>query len=157
MPPLSFGFGDFIAVMDMVIKLAKSLEESKGSSADYQGLMKELYAFHRALMEVETLVKSSKLSEPVANSLFVIVTSCREPIERFLRDIDKYRRSLGEKGTSNWARDTLKKFGWVILKTEDIQKLREVLHGLLLSVQILLETSGRSVLYHLNDKMLLYS
>lgn len=77
MPPLSFGFGDFIVIMGMVIRLANSLEESKGSSSDYQGLMKELYAFHRALMEVETLVKSSKLPEPVANSLLVIVTNCR--------------------------------------------------------------------------------
>jgi hypothetical protein len=143
MTSIGFSLRDFVATTDMVIKLAQSLEESKGSSADYQSLMKELYAFHRALMEAEALVKSSKLPESVANSLFVMVTNCREPIGKFLLDIDKYRKSLRAKGSPNWVQDTLKKFGWVILKAEDIRKLRDTLQGLSMSIQLLLETSGR--------------
>jgi hypothetical protein len=143
MASFSIGISDFLTITDMVIKLAKSLEESKGSSSDYQSLMKELYAFHRALMEVEALVKSSKLPESVANSLIVIVTNCREPIGKFLMDIDKYRKSLRAKGSSSWAQDMLKKFGWAILKAEDVRKLRDTLQGLSMSIQVLLEASER--------------
>jgi hypothetical protein len=143
MPSIGLNITDFIAVTDMVIRLARLLEETKDSSADYQSLMKELYAFHRALMEVESLVKLSKLPEPVANSLIVMVTNCRDPIGKFLVDIDRYRKSLRAKGSENWAKDVLKKFGWVVLKDVEVRKLRDTLQGLSISIQILLETSGR--------------
>ncbi|KAI9862677.1 MAG: hypothetical protein M1813_004173 [Trichoglossum hirsutum] len=153
MPSIGLNITDFIAVTDMVIRLARLLEETKDSSADYQSLMKELYAFHRALMEVESLVKLSKLPEPVANSLIVMVTNCRDPIGKFLVDIDRYRKSLRAKGSENWAKDVLKKFGWVVLKDVEVRKLRDTLQGLSISIQILLETSGRKTLIELDEKV----
>lgn len=124
MPSIGLNITDFIAVTDTVTRLARSLEETKGSSADYQSLTKDLYAFHRALMEVESLAKLSKLPESVANSLVVMVTNCRDPIGKFLVDIDVYRKSLRARGSEGWAKDVLKKFGWVVLKEGEVREIR---------------------------------
>jgi len=141
--PFSLGIGDVIATGSLVLSLTSALEEANGSSADYQSLMKELYAFHRALMEVVQLTKKSELPQAFTNSLIMMVTNSREPIERFLSEIDKYRRSLQSRGSGNWVQDTLRKFGWATLKANNVQRLRNHLQGLSMSIQILLQVSGR--------------
>jgi hypothetical protein len=51
--PITFGsVGDIIAVGQISWSLAKALNDSRGSAKEYQGLLKELRAFERAVLQV---------------------------------------------------------------------------------------------------------
>lgn len=53
MSGISFGsVGDIIAVGQIAWALAKALTESRGSAREYQGLIKELEGFDKALLQV---------------------------------------------------------------------------------------------------------
>ncbi len=57
---ITFGsVGDVIAVGQIAWSLAKALNDSRGSAKEYQGLVKELRAFERAVLQVylNTLVE----------------------------------------------------------------------------------------------------
>ena len=53
---MSFTFGSFgdIVTLSLLIKdLIKSLDDSRGSSAEYQAVVRELWSLDKALLEVE--------------------------------------------------------------------------------------------------------
>ena len=53
--PLTFGsVGDIISVGQTAWKLIQALTDVKGSAAQYQGLIKELRAFERAMLQVSS-------------------------------------------------------------------------------------------------------
>jgi hypothetical protein len=50
---ITFGsVGDIIAVRQIAWSLAKALNDSRGSAKEYQGLVKDLQAFQRAVLNV---------------------------------------------------------------------------------------------------------
>jgi hypothetical protein len=52
---ITFGsVGDIIAVGQIAWSLAQALTDSKGSAKEYQGLIKELRAFERAVLQVSS-------------------------------------------------------------------------------------------------------
>lgn len=135
------GIGDAIAVAQLVARLCGALDDAVGSLADYRSLMDELYAFHRAVMEVEKIARENRVPESVKNSLLAIVASGRAPIEQCLEDIDAYRKVFGRPGV-HWGNAVIKKFGWSLIKAGDVMRLRHVVLGLCSSIQLLLQASG---------------
>jgi hypothetical protein len=55
MSGITFGsVGDIIAVGQIACALAKTLNDSRGSAKEYQGLVKELQTFDQALLQVSS-------------------------------------------------------------------------------------------------------
>lgn len=53
MSAITFGsVGDIIAVGQIAVDLAQALSNTRGSAKDYQGLVGELQAFDKALLQV---------------------------------------------------------------------------------------------------------
>jgi len=53
MSGITFGsVGDIIAVGEIAWSIAKALNSSRGSAKEYQGLIKELQLFNKALLQV---------------------------------------------------------------------------------------------------------
>ena len=52
---IGFSVGDFVTCAILVKDLIKALQDTTGSSAEYQGLIKELFNLERALTEVKHL------------------------------------------------------------------------------------------------------
>lgn len=67
--PGGFGFsiGDFIAVGDLALKIAKALDESRGATADYKSLFEFLLSLNRALQATSAVFLRL---ESYGNSLF---------------------------------------------------------------------------------------
>lgn len=53
--------GDIVALSLIVRDLIKALEESRGSSAQYQEMTRKLWAFKRVVQEVETVCRNMKI------------------------------------------------------------------------------------------------
>lgn len=62
MPITCGSVGDIISVSLLIKDLVKCLDESRGSSAEYQTVVRELWSLDRALLEVELLLRSCKQS-----------------------------------------------------------------------------------------------
>ncbi|MCJ1481229.1 hypothetical protein MMC06_001385 [Schaereria dolodes] len=58
MPVTTGSVGDIIRVCLLVKDLITALDSSRGSSAEYQELVRELWALDRVLLEVELLVRT---------------------------------------------------------------------------------------------------
>jgi hypothetical protein len=58
--PITFGsVGDIISICLIIKDLVAALDESSGSSKEFQEVRRELWALERALLEVELLSRTS--------------------------------------------------------------------------------------------------
>ncbi|MCJ1280515.1 hypothetical protein MMC21_008344 [Puttea exsequens] len=144
---MSFGIsaGDFIAAATLTYKLILALSESSGSSMEYQQLIQDLSCVHRTLLQVEQMKCARQLgqstvnvtdSPPQTTALLHQVDSAKRPIEAFLAQTEKYRRSLSGGGSGSMVRDSWRKVGWSLHRKEDVKALRDVLQLRLLSINV---------------------
>ncbi len=143
--PITFGsVGDIISVSLLIKDLVKCLDESRGSAADYQAVIRELSTLDHALLEVALLLPSCKQSEELSgpcNSAEFSVELCRKCVENFRDKMKRYQRALQGGGTGNLIRDTATKIRWHISK-EDLAKFRAEIAAQSSSLNMLLATAG---------------
>ena len=139
LPPFGFSVGDFVAGIQLIRQLISALEDSAGSSAEYRGLIKELYSLERALLEVKHLdLDDSQHAQLVA--LRQAATQCQQTIDEFLLRIQKFQPSLRNGGSKSSWRDGLRKVEWALYKKDDVERFRAQLNGHTASINILLMT-----------------
>ena len=139
LPPFGFSVGDFVAGIELIRQLIKALEDTAGSSAEYRGLIKELYSLERALLEVKHLdLDDSQHAQHVA--LRQAATQCQQTIDEFLVKIRKFQPALRTGGSKSSWRDGLRKVEWALYKKDDVERFRAQLNGHTTSINILLMT-----------------
>ena len=144
--PITFGsVGDIISVSLLIKDLVKCLDESRGSSAEYQAVIRELWSLDYALLEVELLLRSCKQSvelSGLSKSANRCVEQCRECIRDFRDKMKKYQGALGGGGTGSLVRDTTAKVWWRVSIKDDLAKFRANITAQTSSLNILLATAG---------------
>ncbi|PMD60566.1 uncharacterized protein K444DRAFT_612697 [Hyaloscypha bicolor E] len=125
--PITFGsVGDIIAVGQIAWSLAQSLSDSRGSAKEYQGLIKELGAFERAVLQVVALWQNYDCPDVSTTD---ITKDWLDTLRTFQGKVDrKYGRHLAASGSGNWVIDVSKKVLWQTEKA-DIMELRTKLHS----------------------------
>lgn len=144
--PITFGaVGDIISVSLLVKDLVKCLDESRGSSAEYQAVIRELWSLDHALLEVELLLRSCNKSVELSDlctSANRCAEQCRKCIVDFRDKTKKYQRALQGGGTGNLVRDTTAKIRWHVSEKDDLTKFRAVITAHCSSLNILMATAG---------------
>ncbi len=100
--PITFGsVGDIISLSLLIKDLVKSLDDSRGSSAEYQAVIRELHSLDHALLEVEVLFRSCEQTVEL-NALRAAANECAEHcrtcISRFRERMKKFGKSLRPRG-----------------------------------------------------------
>ncbi|KAL9076327.1 MAG: hypothetical protein Q9161_001043 [Pseudevernia consocians] len=144
--PITFGsVGDIISLSLLIKDLVKSLDNSRGSSADYQAVIRELWSLDHALLEVEALIRSCEQTVQL-NALNATVNQCAEQCRKCVADfhehVRKFGRSLQPGGSGSRIRDTAAKVRWQISEKEDLAKFRAEIHAHCFSINMLLTTTG---------------
>ena len=142
---ITFGsVGDIISVSLLVKDLLIALNDSRGSSAEYQALVRELYILDTALLQVEQLSRSHSTTpelQALCETAKQTVTKCRDSVAEFTARIKKYSRSLAAGGSGNILKDTARKIQWRASQKEaEIAKFRAELTGYSESINMLLAT-----------------
>ena len=144
--PVSATFGsvgDIISLSILIKDLVKALDESRGAAAEYQEIIRELWALDRVLLEVELLCRESNETLHL-NALRVttqrIVDQCRQSIEAFLAKVRSYGRSLREGGSGNLIRDASRKLRWQMSPSSEITKFRAEITAHCSAINMLLVT-----------------
>jgi hypothetical protein len=137
---MSVGFtfgslGDILQLCILVKDLITALDSSRGSSAEYQELIRELSALDRVLLEVEQLswkcVGTAELNA-LQQTVKQATLQCRQPIQEFLTRIRKFEKHLGEAhsiGMLKTARDAYWKVHWAVSYKVELQKFRTIING----------------------------
>ena len=137
--------GDIVSLCIIIKDLVKALDDSRGSSSEYQEVIRELWALERVLMEVELLWKTCE-STIELNALRVtahrVVDQCRGSIEKFLQRVKKYAPSLRNGGSGSIIRHFTMKIRWQLSHTAEMTKFRAEIDLHCSAVSMLLSTAS---------------
>ena len=144
--PITIGsVGDIISLSLLIKDLLKCLDESRGSSAEYQTVIRELSSLDRTLLEVELLLRFCKPSVELSglrDTANRCAEQCRKCIEDFRDRTKKYQRALQEGGTRHLFRNTPAKIQWHVSMKDDLAKFRDQITAQSSALNMLLATAG---------------
>ena len=143
---VTFGsFGDIITICIIIKDLVKALDDSRGASAEYQEVIRELWALDRVLLEVELLWRTCE-STVELNALRVtahrMTDQCRQSIEAFIKKVKKFRPSLRDGGSGNVLKDATMKIRWQATHAHDLTKFRAEINAHCSAINMLLLTAS---------------
>lgn len=142
--PVVFGsVGDIISVSLLIKDVLKALSSTRGSPADYQGVVNELYVLDTALLQVEQLARTNP-PNPQLEALWVTaqqtVGKCLGSLNNFKDGIQKYNSSLSNGGSRNVFKDVGRRLQWEFQQKERVSKFRAELMSYSHSIEMLLAT-----------------
>lgn len=133
MSSVTFGsVGDIITVCLLAKSIAKALDDSRGSSAEYQGLVTEIRSLERSLLEVELFTRSwrdASSSVSLQHECSKLVNDCRKTLETFRDYLKKYDSSLSTSAHEGFLRRAGNKIKWQLLAKDTVSRFRSELAG----------------------------
>jgi hypothetical protein len=140
---MSFGFavGDFIAVGNLIKDTYSCLQDAGGAKAEYQDLLRALGCLQQALQHLDEL-QPCDASSTALDSIKYAALSCQRPLEKFLRQIRKYDKSLGVWGREGAVVSTASKLKWGFVEKEEIRKFQSYINTHIGLINIMLITYG---------------
>jgi hypothetical protein len=145
---ITFGaVGDIISVCLLVKDLVEALDSARGSKAEYQSAIRELWILDRALLEIDLLSRvHGDGATPELRSLCVTakqaVSRCRDLVSTFLQRTRRYQSTLGEGQKSNVIQEMAMKVRWRVGEKEALDQFRVEIAGTTSSLQMLLATAS---------------
>ena len=144
--PVTFGsVGDIIAVGLLIKDLVKCLDDSRGSSAEYQAVIRELWSLDHALLEIELLFLSnqgSKDLDALQDTALRIAEQCDSCIKGFREQVKKYKDSLQPESSGNFVKNAARKVVWNISEKEPLARFRAEIIAHCLSINVLIASAG---------------
>jgi hypothetical protein len=162
--PITFGsVGDIISVSLLVKDVLVALSESRGSSVEYQEIIRELYILDRALLEIEQLSRqyaSTLELTALCQTAAKAVSECRNSVKTFLDRTAKYHRSLSDRSKANALSKATRTVQFAVVERNELSRFRAEISAHSLSLNMLLTTAsvyvshqrvGRSALRNVNN------
>ncbi|KAI4636979.1 hypothetical protein J4E93_010769 [Alternaria ventricosa] len=160
--PVTFGaVGDIISVVLLVKDLVAALDEARGSKAEYQAAVRELWTLDRTLLEIDLLTRQhGDGATPELRSLCETakqaVARCNDRVSAYKKRIQGYQRAF-EVGKVNRVREIGRAIGWRTGEKEALEQFRAEIAGTTSSLQMLLITANVTLLgvsrKEMNDKL----
>lgn len=137
--PYGFGVGDFIAVIDLIIKVSKALRDIGGAASEYQDVVLELESLQKILTHLGNVRFVISSTTKHADTLQNLALQCQRPLQEFLDRIAGFEASLDAKTDRKLLRTAPRKMQWGAFMAAEIPKLRSVVAAKLLALQLLLQ------------------
>lgn len=143
--PVTIGsVGDIISLSILIKSIVNSLDDSRGSSAEYQATIRELWNLDRALLQVELIFQSCEQTMEL-NALRATAgqcaEQCRECITKFRDHISPFQRSLQTGHSGNFMKDVASKITWQV-SAKSLAKFRTEINAHCMTINMLLATTG---------------
>ncbi|KAI4282036.1 MAG: hypothetical protein L6R38_003256 [Xanthoria sp. 2 TBL-2021] len=142
---ITFGsVGDIISVCMLIKGLVKCLDDSRGSSIEYQAVIRELHSLDHALLEVELVFLSNQGSQEMfslQSTVLSIAAQCEKCVTAYREKVKGYKRSLQPGGSGSFLKDSTMKLRWPSEK-EHLTKFRAEIMAHCLSINMLLVSAG---------------
>lgn len=139
--PVTFGsFGDIVSLGIIIKDLVECLNNRRGSSAEYQAVVRELSSLDDALSHVKSPCKCSEQSADLSMTANNCAKECQSCTERFWEQIKIYRTCLKDGGSRSAFKDTASKVRWQVSERKRLATFRAEINGHCSSINMLLGT-----------------
>ena len=135
--PFGFSVGDFIAGIDLIVRVVNALKDIGGASSEYQTLVQELEYLHLLLEQLKDLRPSTSTLSHV-NAVRGLALTFKLPLSEFLQKIEKYKSSLGVISSKRQWLGAPRKAQWMVSMPEEISKMRALITMKIVTVSLLL-------------------
>lgn len=133
MSSVTFGsVGDIIAVCLLAKSIVEALDDSRGASAEYQGLITEIRSLECSLLEVELFTRSWTDAATAASLQYEcskLVNECRKTLQDFQAYLKKYDSSLSKDSCTGILKRAGTKIKWQLLANDTVSRFRSKLAG----------------------------
>lgn len=133
MSSVTFGsVGDIITVCLLAKSIVEALDDSRGSSAEYQGLINELRSLECSLLEAELFTRSwtdASTAVSLQHECSKLVNECRKTLQDFLAHLEKYESSLSKDSRAGIVKRAGMKIKWQLLAKDTVSRFRSELAG----------------------------
>lgn len=137
MPAPAFGFsaGDFMAGIQLIVKVAKALKDSGAVASEYQNLHQDLQSLQAVFEQLRDLPTASSPSLNHYNAVRGLALTVLIPLQEFLDKLQKFKTPLGINGRAGagW-RGATKKLQWTFEMKEEVHKIRAVVTMKIVSI-----------------------
>jgi hypothetical protein len=146
--PITFGaVGDIISVCLLVKDLVEALDRARGSKAEYQSAIRELWILDRALLEIDLLTRThGNGTTPELRSLCETAKQaairCQDLVTKFLERVRKYKSTFDEGQKTNILKDVAMKVRWHVGEEDTLEQFRVEIASTSSSLQMLLTTAS---------------
>lgn len=137
---MSFGFsvGDFIALLNLVERVASEVKSYKDAPRHFQNLAFELAALHGTLQHVLRL-KSSDLDESDSlEKIRAVALHCQQPVQSFRDKMYGFDQALGHYRTASVALTLKRRLHWSLIQKADAIELRECVASQMIAINVLI-------------------
>lgn len=146
MSSVTFGsVGDIIAVCLLAKSIVEALDDSRGSSAEYQGLINELRSLECSLFEIESFTRSwadASTEVSLQQECSKLVNECRKTLEDFQAYLKKYDCSLSKDSHATIVKRTGMKIKWQLLTKDTVSRFRRELAVHSTALNIMMTTAN---------------
>jgi hypothetical protein len=130
-----------VLALGQVGKVAKAINDTGGTSAEYQHIQLELRALERTLQCLQELEPDAD-NIPNFTSIRAVALACRIPLQQFLDKIQCFEATMGPfsrpgKSLNSAARKTQ----WAVFLRSEVDKIRAVVTPKVLNLNLLLYTN----------------
>lgn len=133
MSSVTFGsVGDIITVCLLAKSIVEALDDSRGSSAEYSGVIAEIQSLERSLLEVELFTRSWRGPSTcisIQHECSKLVNECHKTLETFQEYLKKYDSCLSKDARTGILRRAGAKIKWQLLAKDTVARFRSELAG----------------------------
>ena len=140
MPAFGFSVGDFIASVELLCRVIKSLRETNGAAFEFQQLQTELEFLSNVLSELKILdnVIPNATSEQKASAAKFVQGSWSR-LSALFDKVGKFEQYLGESASKGKLPTAVMKARWALFHSHDVTNLRQKIAEQLSNLSLYLE------------------
>lgn len=113
--------GDIVTVVQLALGIYQALNDSRGSSADFQDVSSEIRRLSRDLSQVQSVIQHADVPKDFADTISKDIASCQAIIDDFQERIAPFGRALGPSSVPRgWALRAARKLDWRRCHASDI-------------------------------------
>jgi len=136
--PFVFSMGDFLAAIELTIRIGKALRESSGATAECRLVLQDLHLL-RQMLELLQSLQPAGTGSSYLNAIRGTALSCLVPLRALADKLDSsYSLLLGEKSSANLFRKSRRKIQWALFASGEVSEFRTVIAAKVGSIQVLL-------------------
>lgn len=139
---MSFGFsvGDIIAVLGLVERVAREIEQYRAAPRHFQQLQVGLGHMKSTLSKVLKIQPQSPDETASIEQIRAIALHCQQPLLDFIEKMRRREPSLGNFRTAGTLAAVRTRLHWSLVSHTDVEGLRQVLSSEMLALNVLLAT-----------------
>ncbi|OCL13576.1 hypothetical protein AOQ84DRAFT_372060 [Glonium stellatum] len=131
----SLSVGDFIAAIQLVVKISDASKETGGASTELKFLYQELQQLRLVLEQLRDLPDDASPSQNHLDAVRGMVLTVKQLLEEFVAKIEKYKTTM--QSNRPW-RGVGRKVQWAVGMKEDVDRFRAMITMKIVTISILL-------------------